>query len=79
MGKTQNKSPTKTPQRTGQKSRTSPRKQNAMACERGSGPVGRGGKIGKMGGRSIPSSSSLEYESDNDIESNKEDEHAVVR
>jgi hypothetical protein len=60
MGKTQNKNPTKMPSQTGQKSRTSPTKQNAMAHERGSGPVGRGGKIGMMGGRSIPSSSSSE-------------------
>jgi hypothetical protein len=58
----------------GAKTWKSPRQQKATERERGSGPVGRGGKIGKMGGRGRPIYTSSESESDEDDESNKEDE-----
>jgi len=64
MGKTQKKSPKKTPPITGAKTRKNPRQQKATERERGSGPVGRGGKIGKMGGRGRPFYTSSESESD---------------
>jgi hypothetical protein len=66
MGKTQKKSPPNTPPSTGAKTRKTPRQQKATERERGSGPVGRGGKLGKMGGRVRPfyTSSALELVKD---------------
>ena len=66
MGKTQKKSPPKTPPITGAKTRKNSRQQKATEHNRGSGPVGRGGKIGKMGGRGRPFYTSSESESDED-------------
>ncbi len=60
MGKMQKKSPPMTPPNMGAKTRKSPRQQKATERKRGSGPVGRGGKIGKMGGRGRPFSTSSE-------------------
>ncbi len=60
----------KTPPSKGPPTRKSPRNQKAGERKRGSVPVGRGGKIGKMGGGGRPSSTSSESESDDDDELN---------
>ncbi len=68
------KGPPKTPPSKGPPTRKSPRTQKAGERKRGSWPVGRGGKIGKMGGGGRPSSTSSESESDDDDESNGGDD-----
>ncbi len=62
------------PQSTGTKRRRSPRQHNPTGRERGSGPVGRGGKIRIIEGRGRAFSSLSELESDNDDDSSEEDE-----
>ena len=61
-----------TPPSTGSKTRRSPRQKNPIVHERGSGVVGRGGKIGSIGGRGRVFSSSSESESEEDNESSEE-------
>ena len=75
MEKSQKKRSPNTHTSTGTNRRRSPRQHNPMACERGSGPVGRGGKIRNIEGRGRAFSSSSELESDNDDDSSEEDEH----
>ncbi len=58
----------------GTKRRRSPRQHNPMGRKRGSGPVGRGGKIRIIEGRGRAFSSSSELELDNDDDSSEEDE-----
>ena len=75
MEKSHKKRSPSTPPSTGTKRRRSPRQHNAMARERGSGPVGRGGKMRNIERRGRALSSSSELELDNDDDSSEEDEH----
>ena len=75
MEKSQKKRSPNTHISTGTKRRRSPRQHNPMVCERGSGPVGRGGKIRNIEGRGRAFSSSSGLESDNNDDSSEEDEH----
>ena len=67
MEKSHKKRSPKTPPSTGTKRRRSPRQHNAMVHEKGSGPVGRGGKMRNIEERGRAFSSSSELESDNEM------------